>query len=72
MSDARILVVGDEQCVLDLVSAHLRQERYEVYTVTTGPSGLKAACAFKPDLIVLHASLPRGWRQIRSSRVRAR
>ena len=56
MSGARILVVDDEQSVLDLVSASLRQEGYEVHKASDGPSDLKAARAFKPELIVLDAS----------------
>jgi two-component system alkaline phosphatase synthesis response regulator PhoP len=58
MSSAKILVIDDEQSILDLVSAYLRQEGYEVLTATDGPSGLKAARAFKPDLIVLDIMLP--------------
>lgn len=55
---ARILVVDDEQSILDVVTAYLRQEGYEVHTAMDGPSGLKAARAFKPDLIVLDVMLP--------------
>jgi two-component system alkaline phosphatase synthesis response regulator PhoP len=58
MSGARILVVDDEQSILDLVTAYLRQEGYEVYTAMDGPGGLKAARAYKPDLIVLDVMLP--------------
>jgi len=52
------LVVDDEKSILDLVSAYLRQEGYEVYTAMDGPSGLDAARTFKPDLIVLDIMLP--------------
>jgi two-component system alkaline phosphatase synthesis response regulator PhoP len=58
MSNAKILVVDDEQSILNLVTAYLRQEGYEVYTAMDGPGGLKAARAFKPDLIVLDVMLP--------------
>jgi two-component system alkaline phosphatase synthesis response regulator PhoP len=54
----KILVVDDEQSILDLVTAYLRREGYEVHTATDGPGGLKAARAFKPDLIVLDVMLP--------------
>lgn len=57
-SNAKILVIDDEQSIIDLVTAYLRQEGYEVYTAMDGPSGLKAARAFKPDLIVLDIMLP--------------
>jgi two-component system alkaline phosphatase synthesis response regulator PhoP len=58
MTEPRILVVDDEQNILDLVSSYLRQEGYEVHTALDGPSGLRAARAFKPDLIVLDVMLP--------------
>jgi two-component system alkaline phosphatase synthesis response regulator PhoP len=54
----KTLVVDDEQSILDLVTAYLRREGYEVKTAVDGPSGLKAARAFKPDLIILDVMLP--------------
>jgi two-component system alkaline phosphatase synthesis response regulator PhoP len=54
----RILVVDDEQSILDLVTAYLHREGYEVHSAMDGPSGLQAARAFKPDLIVLDVMLP--------------
>ena len=58
MSNAKILVVDDEQSIVNLVTAYLRQEGYEVYAAMDGPSGLKSARTFKPDLIVLDVMLP--------------
>jgi len=58
LPNARILVIDDEQSIFNLVSAYLRPEGYEVYTALDGPSGLKAARAYKPDLIVLDIMLP--------------
>jgi len=58
MSQAKILVIDDEQSILNLVSAYLRPEGYEVHTAMDGLGGLKAARAFKPDLIVLDIMLP--------------
>lgn len=58
MANAKILVVDDEQSILNLVTAYLKPEGFEVYTALDGPSGLKAARAFKPDLIVLDVMLP--------------
>ena len=58
MSNYKILVIDDEPSIVNLVSAYLKPEGYEVYTATDGPSGLKAAHAFKPDLIVLDLMLP--------------
>jgi two-component system alkaline phosphatase synthesis response regulator PhoP len=58
MSQAKILVIDDEQSILNLVSAYLRPEGYEVFTAMDGLTGLKSARAFKPDLIVLDIMLP--------------
>ncbi|MFU8773279.1 MAG: response regulator transcription factor [Anaerolineales bacterium] len=58
MSKPKILVVDDEKSILNLVGAYLRPEGYEVYTAMDGPSGLKAARAYKPDIIVLDIMLP--------------
>jgi two-component system alkaline phosphatase synthesis response regulator PhoP len=58
MAEAKILIVDDEESILNLVSSYLRPEGYEVYTASDGPSGLKAAQAYKPDLIVLDIMLP--------------
>jgi two-component system alkaline phosphatase synthesis response regulator PhoP len=55
---AKILVVDDEPSIVKLVDAYLKQEGYEVYTASDGPSGLKAARAYKPDLIILDVMLP--------------
>lgn len=54
----KILIIDDEPSILNLVSAYLRPEGFEVYTATDGPSGLKAARAYKPELIVLDIMLP--------------
>jgi len=56
--NAKILIVDDEQSILDLVTAYLRREGYEVHTAMSGPAGLKAARSYKPDLIVLDIMLP--------------
>ncbi len=58
MKNATILVIDDEQNILNLVTAYLQAEGYTVHTAVDGPSGLKAAQAFKPDLIVLDVMLP--------------
>lgn len=55
---AKILVVDDEPSIVNLVAAYLKPEGYEVYTAMDGPSGLKAARAFKPDLVILDIMLP--------------
>jgi two-component system alkaline phosphatase synthesis response regulator PhoP len=54
----KILVVDDEPSIVKLVMAYLKPEGYEVLTATDGPSGLKSARAFKPDVVVLDIMLP--------------
>jgi two-component system alkaline phosphatase synthesis response regulator PhoP len=54
----KILVVDDEPSIINLVSAYLKPEGYEVYTAADGNAGLKAARVFKPDLIILDLMLP--------------
>jgi two-component system alkaline phosphatase synthesis response regulator PhoP len=58
MPTATILVVDDEQSILDLVTAYLRREGYQVLTAMDGPGGLQAARTLSPDLIVLDLMLP--------------
>lgn len=55
---SKILVIDDEPSIVNLVKAYLTPEGYEVLTAADGPSGLKAARAFKPDLIILDIMLP--------------
>jgi two-component system alkaline phosphatase synthesis response regulator PhoP len=54
----KILVIDDEPAIINLVSAYLKPEGYEVYTAADGNAGLKAARAFQPDLILLDLMLP--------------
>lgn len=54
----KILIIDDEPSIVNLVSAYLKPEGYEVYTAADGIAGLKAARAFKPDLIILDLMLP--------------
>jgi two-component system alkaline phosphatase synthesis response regulator PhoP len=54
----KILIIDDEPSIVNLVQAYLKPEGYQVYTAADGNAGLKAARAFKPDLIVLDVMLP--------------
>ena len=54
----KILVIDDEPSIINLVTAYLKPEGYEVYTASDGNAGLKSARAFKPDLIILDLMLP--------------
>ena len=58
MATRKILIVDDEPSIRNLVTAYLRPEGYEIYTADDGPSGLQAARAYKPDLVVLDIMLP--------------
>ena len=58
MPAPKILVVDDEPSISNLVVSYLRKEGYEVYSAADGPGGLKAARAYRPDLIVLDIMLP--------------
>jgi two-component system alkaline phosphatase synthesis response regulator PhoP len=58
MANAKILVIDDEPSIVKLVTAYLEPEGYEVYTAADGEAGLKAARAFKPDLVILDVMLP--------------
>jgi two-component system alkaline phosphatase synthesis response regulator PhoP len=55
---AKILVIDDEPSIVNLVVAYLKPEGYEVYTAADGNAGLKAARAYKPDVVVLDLMLP--------------
>src|SRR5512139_4046335 len=55
---AKILVIDDEPSIVNLVTAYLKPEGYEVHTAIDGLSGLKAARSFKPDVIILDVMLP--------------
>lgn len=58
MYKPKILVVDDEQSILDLVTAYLVQEGYEVFTALDGEAGLKAVRVHTPDVLVLDIMLP--------------
>jgi len=55
---AKILVIDDEPSIVNLITAYLKPEGYEVFTAMDGSSGLKAARTFKPDLVILDIMLP--------------
>lgn len=58
MSQTTILVVDDEPGILKLVETYLQAEGYRVHTAADGHAALKAARAYKPDLVVLDLMLP--------------
>ncbi|HEY51983.1 MAG TPA: response regulator transcription factor [Caldilineae bacterium] len=58
MTNATILVVDDEQPVRNTVRAYLEKEGYTVHTAADGPTALRAARAFRPDVVILDIMLP--------------
>lgn len=59
----RVLVVEDSQVIQRLIEVCLRPAGFEVATRSDGPSGLEAALADPPDLLILDVGLPKmdGW-----------
>jgi len=53
-----ILIIEDERDLADLISFNLEKEGYRVLTALDGASGLDAARAAIPDLIILDLMLP--------------
>ena len=58
MTNAKILVIDDEEKILNLVTSYLEKENYDVTTAQDGLSGLKLAQEINPDIIVLDIMLP--------------
>ncbi len=54
----RILVVDDDVTLVNTVQAYLEQEGYIVRTALDGPTAVREARAFRPDLVVLDIMLP--------------
>jgi two-component system, OmpR family, response regulator len=58
VSEARVLVVDDEESITDLVGTALRYVGFEVAVASSGRQALAAAATFRPELIVLDIMLP--------------
>jgi two-component system CheB/CheR fusion protein len=54
----RILVVDDDRDGADALAMILRMHEHEVRTAGDGPSGLQAATAWPPDMIIVDIGLP--------------
>jgi two-component system OmpR family response regulator len=54
----RVLVVDDEDSITQLVSTVLRYEGFDVTTAASGRTAVRAARAFRPDIVVLDVMLP--------------
>ena len=59
----RVLVVEDSHVIQRLIEVCLKPAGFEVETRDDGPSGLEAAIADPPDLLILDVGLPKmdGW-----------
>ncbi|MFB3131113.1 MAG: PleD family two-component system response regulator [Rhodothermales bacterium] len=55
---ARILIVDDNPTNVDILSARLESEGYEIVTAGDGEQALEAARAQLPDLILLDVMMP--------------
>ena len=58
MAVGKILIVDDEPSIVNVITAYLKPEGYEVFTASDGNQAIKAAHAFKPDLVILDIMLP--------------
>lgn len=54
----KILVCDDDESILDAVKIVLRNNNYNVSTVSSGKKILKAVKNYSPDLILLDNSMP--------------
>jgi DNA-binding response OmpR family regulator len=55
----RILLVEDDEALAGVYQARLELEGFEVKQVNNGEDALSAALAFKPELILLDAMMPK-------------
>jgi len=55
----KILVVDDEQDLVEMVTARLEANGYEVISAYDGQEGLRKAQQEKPDLIILDVMMPK-------------
>src|SRR3990170_1577256 len=58
MDAPRVLVVDDEESIVDLLTAYLVQEGFQVGAAADGPTALAKARTFRPDVVVLDIMLP--------------
>ncbi|MGE2732598.1 response regulator transcription factor [Mycolicibacterium vaccae] len=56
--EARVLVVDDEPNIVDLLSASLKFQGFEVHTATNGAAALAMAREVRPDAIILDVMMP--------------
>lgn len=54
----KVMIVDDEESLIELVSAVLEQEGYDVLTAMNGEEALEKLKTAKPDLILLDMMMP--------------
>lgn len=54
----KILIVDDNSKIVEVLSAYLREEGFEVLTAADGPEAVSAAASERPDLALLDIMLP--------------
>ncbi|MCA9971178.1 MAG: response regulator [Anaerolineales bacterium] len=59
MNKQKILVIDDEFPIRYMVEHQLKRRGFDVISASDGPSGLKAAFTYRPDLVVLDIMMPR-------------
>jgi DNA-binding response OmpR family regulator len=72
MSDARILVVDDDQVIQQLLKVNLELEGYQVAVASDGEEALDLFGGFQPQLVLLDIMMPKldGWEVARQLRDR--
>lgn len=60
ISQAKILIIDDDQDILNSLKAglHIEQVELEIDTATTALEGVTKAQSFKPDIVILDLQLP--------------
>jgi two-component system sensor histidine kinase/response regulator len=57
-SEAKIIIIDDEEVVLDSCTQILQGRNYDVYTAPNGMQGLKLVEELKPDLVFIDLKMP--------------
>lgn len=57
-SDVKILVVDDEPAILEVLSASLRDDEFEVQVASNGQEALKVYSQFQPQIVLLDVWMP--------------
>jgi two-component system, OmpR family, response regulator ResD len=57
-SASSVLIVEDEPMIAEVIGRYLERAGYETHTANDGPAAVAAACANRPDLVVLDIMLP--------------